>query len=114
MDTERWVYPSHYIAMRYMLFPEPDTEIAVRDCVQSERPREIGPCSGKYYPEATNSIIAIIGGADGPTTITIGVPDQKNIHVACSALHFEPVHEDIEWRIEFGVDEPLNETFQLV
>lgn len=28
--------------------------------------------------------------------------------------HFEPVHEDIEWRIEFGVDEPLNETFQLV
>lgn len=114
MDTERWVYPSHYIAMRYMLFPEPDTEIAVRDCVQSERPREIGPCSGKYYPEATNSVIAIIGGADGPTTITIGVPDQKNIHVACSALHFEPVHEDIEWRIEFGVDEPLKETFQLV
>lgn len=114
MDTERWVYPSHYIAMRYMLFPEPDTEIAVRDCVQSERPREIGPCSGKYYPEATNSVIAIIGGADGPTTITIGVPDQKNIHVACSALHFEPVHEGIEWRIEFGVNEPLKETFQLV
>ena len=94
--------------------PEPDTEIAVRDCVQSERPREIGPCSGKYYPEATNSVIAIIGGADGPTTITIGVPAQKNIHVACSALHFEPVHEGIEWRIEFGVNEPLKETFQLV
>lgn len=113
-DTERWVYPSHYIAMRYMLFPEPDTEIVVRDCVQSERPREIGPCSGKYYPEATNSVIAIIGGADGPTTITVGVPDQKSIHVACSALHFEPVDEDIEWRIEFSVDEPLKETFQLV
>lgn len=113
-DTGRWVYPSHYVAMRYTLSPEPDTEIAVRDCVQSERPREIGPCSGKYYPEATNSVIAIIGGADGPTTITIGVPDQKNIHVACSALHFEPVHEGIEWRIEFGVNEPLKETFQLV
>lgn len=113
-DTERWVYPSHYVAMRYTLFPKPDTEIAVRDCVQSERPREIDSCSGKYYPEATNSVIAIIGGADGPTTITIGVPDQKNIHVACSALHFEPVHEDIEWRIEFGVNEPLKETFQLV
>lgn len=108
------MYPSHYIAMRYMLFPEPDTEIVVRDCVQSERPREIGPCSGKYYPEATNSVIAIIGGADGPTTITVGVPDQKSIHVACSALHFEPVDEDIEWRIEFSVDEPLKETFQLV
>ena len=114
MDTERWVYPSHYIAMRYTLSPEPDTEIAVRDCVQSERPREIDPRPGKYYPEATNSVIAIIGGADGPTTITIGVPDQKNIRVACSALHFEPVHKDIEWRIEFGVDEPLKETFQLV
>ena len=100
--------------MRYTLSPEPDTEIAVRDCVQSERPREIGPCSGKYYPEATNSVIAIIGGADGPTTITIGVPDQKNFRVACSALHFEPVHEGIEWRIEFGVNEPLKETFQLV
>lgn len=75
---------------------------------------EIGPCSGKYYPEATNSVIAIIGGADGPTTITVGVPDQKSIHVACSALHFEPVDEDIEWRIEFSVDEPLKETFQLV
>ena len=59
-------------------------------------------------------VIAIIGGADGPTTITIGVPDQKNVHVACSALHFEPVHEGIEWRIEFGVNEPLKETFQLV
>lgn len=113
-DTGRWVYPSHYVAMRYTLFPEPDTEIAVRDCVQSERPREIDSCSRQYYPEATNSVIAIIGGADGPTTITIGVPDQKNIHVACSALHFEPVHEDIEWRIEFGVNEPLKETFQLV
>ena len=113
-DTGRWVYPSHYVAMRYTLSPEPDTEIAARDCVQSERPREIDPRPGKYYPEATNSVIAIIGGADGPTTITIGVPDQKNIHVACSALHFEPVDEDIEWRIEFGVNEPLKETFQLV
>lgn len=113
-DTGRWVYPSHYVAMRYTLFPEPDTEIAVRDCVQSERPREINSCSRQYYPEATNSVIAIIGGADGPTTITIGVPDQKNVHVACSALHFEPVDEDIEWRIEFGVNEPLKETFQLV
>ena len=113
-DTGRWVYPSHYVAMRYTLSPEPDTEIAVRDCVQSERPREIDPRPGKYYPEATNSVIAIIGGADGQTTITIGVADQKGIQVACSALHFEPVHEGIEWRIEFGVNEPLKETFQLV
>ena len=69
---------------------------------------------GKNCYAAANSVIAIIGGADGPTTITVGVPDQKSIHVACSALHFEPVDEDIEWRIEFSVDEPLKETFQLV
>ena len=66
------------------------------------------------FSDKAAAAVSIIGGADGPTTITVGVPDQKSIHVACSALHFEPVDEDIEWRIEFSVDEPLKETFQLV
>ena len=49
-------------------------------------------------------------------------PGADKVYIACGYTdlrkgidgHFEPVDEDIEWRIEFSVDEPLKETFQLV
>lgn len=51
--------------------------------------------------QASGSIcIGIIGGADGPTAIIFGGSVQGKLHVACSALHFEPV-DDVEWRMVF-------------
>ena len=32
---------------------------------------------------------------------------KKNLHIACSALHFEPVSDDIEWWVEFNITHPL-------
>ena len=45
--------------------------------------------------------IGIIGGADGPTAVIFGASSQGKLCTACSALHFEPVQHDIEWRITF-------------
>ena len=66
---------------------------------------EIAPCSDRYAPEARNDMacIGIIGGADGPTAIVCGGSSKEKLHAACSALHFEPVEGDIEWRIVFNI-----------
>ena len=32
-----------------------------------------------------------------------GTNSQEKLHAACSALHFEPVGDDVEWRIVFNV-----------
>ena len=55
-----------------------------------------------YEPEsvAYAAVIGVIGGADGPTAITIGRSAAK-LHAACSELHFEPV-ETVEWRAVFS------------
>ena len=61
--------------------------------------------SDRYAPEARNDMacIGIIGGADGPTAIVCGGSSKEKLHAACSALHFEPVEGDIEWRIVFNL-----------
>ena len=51
------------------------------------------------------SSIGIIGGADGPTSVIVGVPrtapgEQKKFHAACSALTFEP-QKNVEWKMTF-------------
>ena len=49
------------------------------------------------------SSIGIIGGADGPTSVIMGVPhSEKKIHTAISALTFEP-QKMVEWKITFNV-----------
>ncbi|MCI7261801.1 MAG: sodium ion-translocating decarboxylase subunit beta, partial [Clostridiaceae bacterium] len=45
--------------------------------------------------------IGMIGGADGLTAILFGESSQGKLSTACSALHFEPIQHDIEWRITF-------------
>ena len=44
--------------------------------------------------------IGIIGGADGPTAFVAGSGPEGSRGV-CSALHFEPVQDDVEWCVEF-------------
>ena len=62
----------------------------------------------------TVTIIGVIGGADEPTIILCGDSNQANLHVACSALHFKPVSDDTEWRIEFNIIRSSKKTFLLI
>ena len=111
ISSGRWIYPENYIAMSYTLSPEPDERIVVCDCNESDRPREI------VTDEADDSVIAkfvIIGGADGPTMITVAGNSQEKLHTVASSLHFEPILDDIEWRIMFSVRQFEQEKFVLL
>ena len=61
------------------------------------------PDHDSFAPSASinAACIGIIGGADGPTAVVFGASSQGKLCTACSALHFEPVQHDIEWRITF-------------
>ena len=96
--------------MSYTLSPEPDERIVVCDCNESDRPREI------VTDEDDDSVIArffIIGGAAGPTMITCAGNSQEKLHTAASSLHFEPILDDIEWRIMLSVRQFEQEKFVL-
>ena len=115
-NSNRWFYPTHFTAMSYTLSPEPDDDISICDCAEGDRPLEIAPCADHYAPEARNDIVCVgvIGGAVGPVAVVFGKNAQGRLHAVCSALHFEPVAEDIEWRVEFHVVQFSNETSLLI
>ena len=116
VGSDRWFYPTHFTAMSYTLSPKPDDDILIRDSADGDKPLEIAPITNHFAPEAQNDIVCvgIIGGADGPTAILCGDSKQEGLHVACSALHFEPVSDDIEWRVEFNILQPLKKTLLLI
>ena len=59
---------------------------------------EIAVEGDSFTPETqNNACVGIIGGADGPTVIMTGEKSQGRLYAACSALHFEPVRDDVEW-----------------
>ncbi|MBP3608795.1 MAG: hypothetical protein J6J42_00500 [Lachnospiraceae bacterium] len=97
-------FPCFYKRMLYTLSPDlPGTQFLIQDCVQSDQPRK-KPVPGYEPMPGRSSVasIAVIGGADGPTAFFIagaGGTEAKQ-HVACSALHFEPV-ETIKWKAVF-------------
>lgn len=101
--SERWVYPTHFTVMSYTLSPETKEKITISDCEDGDKPIERIISEGPFAPAASASAacIGIIGGADGPTAIVFGGSTEGKLCVACSALHFEPVRHDIEWRIIF-------------
>ncbi len=108
----RLVCPTHYIAMSYTLSPEPAEKISLFDCAESDRPRAIGQRGGELHPAASG--VSIIGGADGPTEIVLGTDFWEPIHIAYSALHFEPVSEEVEWRMVFSVRQFEEASFVLL
>ena len=100
--SDRCFYPAHFTAMSYTLSPETPEHITVCDCDEGDRPLEIMPENVPFAPAAANAAaLCIIGGADGPTAISVGQPSQGRLCTACSSLHFEPVRHDVEWRIVF-------------
>ena len=116
LGSDRWLYPTHFISMSYTLSPEPDNDISIHDCADSDKPLEVVPATDSFTPEMQNDIacIDIIGGADEPTVILYSDSNQANLHVACSALHFKPVSDDTEWRIEFNIIRSSKKTFLLI
>ena len=116
MDSDRWLYPTHFTTMSYTLSPEPDNDISIHDCADNDKPLEVAPATDSFSPEVQTDLacIDIIGGADEPTIILCGNNNQANLHVVYSALHFKPVSDDIEWRIEFNIIRFSKKTFLLI
>ena len=48
--SDRWIYPTHYIAMSYTLTPEPMENISVFDCDEGDRPIEVTPDDHSFRP----------------------------------------------------------------
>ncbi len=114
--SECWIYPSHFITMLYTISPNPDESVLVSDCAESDQPVETVSNNDSFYPKAVRSVccIGVIGGADGPTEVMCGGDTKRMSRMACSSLHFEPIQDDVEWRIMFSVKEFDDETFLLV
>ena len=95
-------FPSHYLAMSYFL--EPDISgrgFMVQDCAEGDRPRQKKRDPNVAYAAVSAASIGIIGGADGPTAIIMGQSAPKLL-AACSSLHFEPITDEVEWRVVFS------------
>ncbi len=101
-DSERWLYPRHYVEMSYTMSPEPDDSITIFDCHEGDKPMEILSDEDSLDPVSKGvRSVAVIGGTDGPVAILPGVARRGKLHRAYSALHFENIQEDVEWRIVF-------------
>lgn len=96
-------YPRYYTALTYTLSPKlSGREFSLTDCAPSDPPRVLAN-PDPFAPQSTGAAaIAIIGGADGPTSITLCPrgTGQEELHAACSSLHFAPV-DRVEWRMVF-------------
>lgn len=99
-------WPGHFKQLKYTLTPElPDGKIRIFDCAGSDVPKKRLAADGNVSDRKDQSgsgaaAIGIIGGADGPTSIFIAEKVRENVHLAFSALHFEPVSR-VEWRMTF-------------
>jgi hypothetical protein len=85
--------------MAYTLDPElSNMQFSVSDTKQSDAPKKAAVSAPN---DDFASAIAIIGGADGPTSVIVGVPrSEKTLHAACSALTFEP-QKTVAWKMTF-------------
>lgn len=113
-DATRWFYPTHYTAMQYTISPSLDETILVCDCDEGDRPLRIAPEQGTGpTADADAAVIGIIGGADGPTALLFG-GGSGEVKIACSALHFEPTQDDVEWCVMFNVRRYDDAAFSLL
>lgn len=102
---EHMRFPTHFTSMGYTLTPETEEEILIDDCEEGDQPIVTAPPNVGCAPLAVNcaAVMGIIGGADGPTAIALGSRSQGKLRAVCSSLHFEPVQQDVEWRVTFFV-----------
>jgi len=113
---EHMSFPTHFTTMGYTLAPETEEDILISDCDEGDRPiAKVLPDNG-CAPLAVNcaAYVGIIGGADGPTAIALGSRAQGKLRAACSSLHFEPVRQDVEWRVIVSVKQVENADIALI
>ena len=97
-------FPTCYTQLVYRINPElANNKFRIVDCAPGDnaRPAKIAKPNGVQI-NGEAAAIGIIGGADGPTAIFVGRPEEKasKLHMASSAMRFE--HADkTEWRIVF-------------
>lgn len=98
--SDGYEHPTHLVKMAYTLEPELNSmQLTVSDVRQSDAPKmsKLNPPNGD-----SAGAVGIIGGADGPVSVIVGVPrGEKKPHTALSALTFEP-QERVEWRLSFN------------
>ena len=110
-DSE-FVFPTHMTAMKYTITPDlPREEVSVRDCANGDSPRRKAPDPNGGHMFA--SAIGVIGSADGPTAVMVGVPQAAKVHTACSGLYFEK-QDSVEWRMSFRVKTVEDAEIQLI
>ena len=100
-QNKEYEFPTHHTAMEYTLEPDlSDSNFKVCDCVENESPKRKE--QNNFEPQATYDacVVAVIGGADGPTAVFTSSASNKEQHTALSALRFEPA-DDIDWKIVF-------------
>ena len=97
--SEGYEHPTYLTKMAYTLEPDlTGRQFSIGDVRQSDAPKK---ATVSNLNSDFASAIAIIGGADGPTSVIVGVPKtEKKLHAACSALTFEP-QKCVEWRMNF-------------
>ena len=99
LGIESW--PTHFHVLHYQVEPElPDGELIISDCAQSDSPVR------SEQPAASS--VAVIGGADGPTSFFVlgKQPDSKAYpkrRTAYSALRYN-LAETVEGKMVFRTD----------
>jgi len=99
--SDEWLFPTHMTTIKYVVTPDlPRDEISVRDCARGDSPQRKESTSNQDCDFC--SAIGVIRSSDGPTAVTVGVPQIPEVYSACSALYFEK-QDSIEWRMCFRV-----------
>ncbi len=88
--------PQNMTVMKYAVSPDTGNSLIVTDAEPGDNPR---PRSAHFGMGSMAATIGVIGGADGPTTLYMN--NDKNTHVACSALRFEKSSRPVKWHAEF-------------
>ena len=109
-QDETMEYPRFFKAMTYTVEPDIDrNHMVVLDCADGDSARPKKNIS-REKESITASSIGVIGGASGPVGVILGNAVPRTLHVACSAVKFDPV-DSVEWRIVFR--EKLKEDIQI-
>jgi hypothetical protein len=118
--AKEFCIPTHGVQLLYTLSPDlPDSEFSLRDVRHNDMPIKQSMCEDRedrvddfcsvavvsvpHRAESEAAAIAIIGGADGPTAMAVGLAAaQPALHAASSALTFE-VQAEVTWQPVFRV-----------
>ncbi len=88
-------YPRRYRVLEYSLTPSARLDVIDAGEGDAARPKDGLGTSG-----AAVACVGIIGGAEGPTALILGVPEGTCARAACSSLYFE-LPERTEWLAVF-------------